>query len=151
MIQSYISIFNFYSYGGVQQASRIAGQRKKPSQSPSMRLLGMLHVHDDPDGNTNLTNILYKNENQFYWLQEAYYLQKSCFTHLAFFLQLICNLAKFLTLHSAQHVLTLEPVSEFHASSKEYTGDQGRFMPPRLGQPFPGSSGNYQRSLSSQL
>lgn len=35
-------------YGGVQQASKIAG-RRKPSQSPSMRLLGMLHVHDDPD------------------------------------------------------------------------------------------------------
>jgi len=80
-------------FGGVQQASKIAGQRRKPSQSPSMRLLGMLHVNDDQD----------------------------------------------------------EPVSEFHASSKEYTGDQGRFMPPRLGQPFPGSSGNYQRSLSSQL
>eukprot|EP00090_Calanus_glacialis_P035764 TRINITY_DN61007_c0_g1_i1.p1 TRINITY_DN61007_c0_g1~~TRINITY_DN61007_c0_g1_i1.p1 ORF type:complete len:937 (-),score=246.05 TRINITY_DN61007_c0_g1_i1:81-2597(-) len=80
-------------YGGVQQASKIAG-RRKPSQSPSMRLLGMLHVHDDPD----------------------------------------------------------EPVSEFHASSKEYTGDQGRFMPPRpAGPPFQGSSGNYLRSLSSQL
>jgi len=71
-------------FGGVQQASKIAGTRRKPSQSPSMRLLGMLHVHDDPD----------------------------------------------------------EPVSEFHASSKEYTGDQGRFMPPRpAGHSFQGSSG----------
>jgi len=61
------------SYGGVQQASKITGPRKKPSQSPSMRFLSMLHVHDDPD----------------------------------------------------------EPVSELHASSKEYTGDQGRYMPPR--------------------
>ena len=39
-----------FSYGGNFQASRISG-RRKPSQSPSMKLLGMLHVHDDPDGN----------------------------------------------------------------------------------------------------
>ena len=34
------------------------------------------------------------------------------------------------------------------ASSQEYTGDKGRFMPPRRGA---GAAGNYQRSLSSQL
>ena len=38
------------SYGGVQQASRIAGPRKKPSQSPSMRLLGLLHIPGEPEG-----------------------------------------------------------------------------------------------------
>lgn len=37
------------SFGGVSQASKIAGPKRRPSQSPSMRLLGMLHVHDDPD------------------------------------------------------------------------------------------------------
>ena len=36
----------FLSFGGNFQASRISG-RRKPSQSPSMRLLGMLHVQDD--------------------------------------------------------------------------------------------------------
>ena len=39
----------FCSFGGVQQASKITGPRKRPSQSPSMRLLGMLHIAD-PDG-----------------------------------------------------------------------------------------------------
>jgi len=81
-------------YAGVQQASKIAGTRKKPSQSPSMRLLGMLHVHDDPN----------------------------------------------------------EPEVEYNVSSKEYTGDQGRFMPPRMGgYQMSDAAGNYQRSLSSQL
>jgi len=37
------------SFGGVQQASKITGPRKKPSQSPSMRLLGMLHVQDSDE------------------------------------------------------------------------------------------------------
>jgi len=55
-------------------------------------------------------------------------------------------------MHLAECVPTLEPVSELHASSKEYTGDRGRYMPPRpAGQPFQGPSGNYHRSLSSQL
>lgn len=40
-----------FSFGGNYQASKISG-RRKPSQSPSMRLLGMLHVQDDDsDGN----------------------------------------------------------------------------------------------------
>lgn len=77
-------------FGNNFQASRISG-RRRPSQSPSMRLLGMLHVHDDSD----------------------------------------------------------EPSTEMSASSQEYTGDKGRFMPPRRGQGQ--GSGNYQRSLSSQL
>lgn len=37
------------SYGGVKQASKVVGPRRRPSQSPSMRLLGMLHVYDDPE------------------------------------------------------------------------------------------------------
>ena len=36
-------------FGNTFQASKISG-RRRPSQSPSMRLLGMLHVHDDPEG-----------------------------------------------------------------------------------------------------
>ena len=43
------NIVFFCSFGGVQQASKITGPRKRPSQSPSMRLLGMLHIAD-PDG-----------------------------------------------------------------------------------------------------
>ena len=39
-------MYFFLSFGGNFQASRISG-RRKPSQSPSMRLLGMLHVQDD--------------------------------------------------------------------------------------------------------
>ena len=68
--KSSIKIYLFYSFGGVQQASKIAGQRRKPSQSPSMRLLGMLHVNDDQDGNTYLSNILNGNENNLYWFIE---------------------------------------------------------------------------------
>ena len=47
----FVSIYMvfFCSFGGVQQASKITGPRKRPSQSPSMRLLGMLHIAD-PDG-----------------------------------------------------------------------------------------------------
>ena len=50
-----LSMFQFYkqfylSYGGVNQASKITGPKRRPSQSPSMRLLSMLHVHDDPEG-----------------------------------------------------------------------------------------------------
>ena len=48
-------------FGNNFQASRISG-RRRPSQSPSMRLLGMLHVQDDSDGQseyfTAASNIL---------------------------------------------------------------------------------------------
>jgi hypothetical protein len=79
------------------QASKIGGVKRGPSQSPSMRLLGMLHVHDDPD----------------------------------------------------------EPITESRATSKEYTGDQGRYLPPRRGQgvqsPSYGNYPVYRRCISSQL
>ena len=42
-------------FGNNFQASRISG-RRRPSQSPSMRLLGMLHIHDDPDGESSHLN-----------------------------------------------------------------------------------------------
>ena len=85
-------MFNFASYGGVQQASKIAG-RRKPSQSPSMRLLGMLHVHDDPDGNRYLTNI--STKNYFSSSKLAHNLQNPIFISLEFSLQL-----SFATLHN---------------------------------------------------
>ena len=89
--------------GNSFQASRISG-RRRPSQSPSMRLLGMLHVHEDSDG-------------------------------------------KFQYFSICSNTLTIELSPELSASSQEYTGDRGRFMPPRRG----AGPGNYQRSLSSQL
>lgn len=94
------------SFGGVKQASKITGPRRRPSQSPSMRLLGMLHVHDDPE----------------------------------------------------------DPLTESTpATSREYMGDQGRFMPPARGPaaaeggqgpfmpPTRGAEGAFTRSISSQL
>jgi len=80
------------SFGGVQQASKIVGPKRRPSQSPSMRLLGMLHVNEDSD----------------------------------------------------------EPMTESVALSKEYTGDQGRYMPPPTTSRI-GSAGPNPPQISTQL
>ena len=37
----------------MKQASKITGPRRRPSQSPSMKLLGMLHGYDDSDTGIN--------------------------------------------------------------------------------------------------
>lgn len=51
----------YFSFGGVNQASKITGPKRRPSQSPSMRLLSMLHIHDDPEGIPTYSVLNYNN------------------------------------------------------------------------------------------
>ncbi len=55
----------YFSFGGVNQASKITGPKRRPSQSPSMRLLSMLHIHDDPEGKNIEILSMYSNLHCF--------------------------------------------------------------------------------------
>ena len=130
----------FCSFGGVQQASKITGPRKRPSQSPSMRLLGMLHIAD-PDGGFP--------KDRFCKLVCT--LISFCF--VTFLVKFCANtrrhIAEYRDLARKICATLSEAADEGVGTSQEYGGEQGRFLPPQRSSHRPG--GNYTRSLSSQL
>ena len=52
--------FHSTNAGGNLRPSKFYGAKKGPSQSPSMRLLGKIHIIDDDDKTSSKTSILLK-------------------------------------------------------------------------------------------
>ena len=132
----------FCSFGGVQQASKITGPRKRPSQSPSMRLLGMLHIAD-PDGGF---------PKDWFCKMFAHWFLFALFTTCLFMVKFWANTRRHITEYRDLHLwlgkylqLSQRQPTKGWAHPKNMAGSRGGSSHPRdpatdLGVTIPGAS-----------